>query len=66
MGETQKHPSHWMFQALIGKTVSAVDYMDDCHGGITLLFADGSFLCVTESMQVGQIDVAASIRMEEY
>jgi hypothetical protein len=67
MDETQEmHPSNDMFQPLIGKTVSAVEYLDDFYGGITLHFTDGSFLCVCEEMQAGRIQVAASIAMDEF
>lgn len=59
------HPSNWMFQTLIGKTVSAVEYVDDFDEGITLRFTDGSFLCVCEEMQAGRIQVAASINEAE-
>lgn len=55
------HPSNKMFQSLVGKTVSAVEYVDDFDEGITLRFTDGSFLCVCEEMQAGRIQVAASI-----
>lgn len=60
----EMHPSNDMFQPLIGKTVSAVEYVDDFYEGITLRFTDGSFLCVTEEMQAGQLQVAASIVMD--
>lgn len=60
------HPSNWMFQTLIGKTVSAVEYVDDFDEGITLRFTDGSFLCVCEEMQAGRIQVAASINEAEF
>lgn len=59
------HPSNWMFQSLVGKTVSAVEYVDDFDEGITLRFTDGSFLCVCEEMQAGRIQVAASINEAE-
>lgn len=66
MKETQEmHPSNKMFQTLIGKTVSAVEYVDDFDEGITLRFTDGSFLCVCEEMQAGRIQVAASINEAE-
>lgn len=60
------HPSNKMFQTLIGKTVSAVEYVDDFDEGITLRFTDGSFLCVCEEMQAGRIQVAASINEAEF
>lgn len=59
------HPSNKMFQTLIGKTVSAVEYVDDFDEGITLRFTDGSLLCVCEEMQAGRIQVAASIAEAE-
>lgn len=59
------HPSNKMFQSLVGKTVSAVEYVDDFDEGITLRFTDGSFLCVCEEMQAGRIQVAASINEAE-
>jgi hypothetical protein len=61
----EMHPSNQMFQSLIGKTVSAVEYVDDFDEGITLRFTDGSFLCVAEEMQAGRIQVAASINEAE-
>ena len=60
------HPSNWMFQSLVGKTVSAVEYVDDFDEGITLRFTDNSFLCVCEEMQAGRIQVAASINEAEF
>lgn len=62
----EMHPSNDMFQPLIGKTVSAVQYVDDFGEGITLQFTDGSFLCVTEEMQAGRLQVSASIVMDEF
>jgi len=58
----EMHESNPFFQALIGKTVSAVEYVDDYEGGITIRFTDGSMLCVSERMQAGQIEVSAAIR----
>lgn len=60
------HPSNKMFQSLVGKTVSAVEYVDDFDEGITLRFTDSSFLCVCEEMQAGRIQVAASINEAEF
>jgi len=64
--DEKMHPSNWMFQSLIGKTVEAVEYVDDFDEGITLRFTDGSFLCVCEEMQAGRIQVAASIVEAEF
>jgi len=64
--DEKMHPSNWMFQSLIGKTVEAVEYVDDFDEGITLRFTDGSFLCVCEEMQAGRIQVAASVVEAEF
>ena len=63
--KAKMHPSNSMFQTLVGKTVSAVEYVDDFDEGITLRFTDSSFLCVCEEMQAGRIQVAASINEAE-
>jgi len=61
MNPKEMHESNPLFQGLVGKTVAAVEYVDDYDEGITLHFTDGSMLCVTERMQAGQIEVCASI-----
>lgn len=61
----QLHESNPMFQGLVGKTVSAVEYIDDYNGGINLRFTDGSFLAVFERTQAGELEVCASIYEKE-
>ena len=58
------HESNPLFQGIIGKTVAAVEYVDDYSEGITLRFTDGSLLAVFERMQAGQIEVCAVIHGE--
>jgi hypothetical protein len=66
MNETREmHESNGIFQMLVGKTVSGVEYVDDYGEGITLRFADGSSITVTERMQAGQLEVSAIVLFEE-
>jgi len=60
------HESNNLFQAFIGKTVSAVEYVDDFEEGIRLTFTDGSVLSVNERQQAGQLDVCASLAAPTY
>ena len=46
MWETTMHESNPLFQPLVGKTVAAVEYVDDYCEGITLRFTDGSWVTV--------------------
>lgn len=50
-----------IFDVLVGKTVSGVEYVDDFEGGITLRFTDGSYLGVSMNLRESCLDVAASI-----
>jgi hypothetical protein len=65
MNPKEMHESNPLFQGLVGKTVAAVEYVDDYDEGITLRFTDGSVLCVTEGMQAGYINVCAVINEGE-
>jgi hypothetical protein len=65
MKPKEMHESNPLFQGLVGKTVAAIEYVDDYDEGITLHFTDGSVLCVTERMQAGQIEVSAVIHEGE-
>lgn len=62
----EMHKDNGLFQALIGKTVSRVEYVDDYSEGITLHFTDGSMLNVYERMQAGQIAIAADLNVEKF
>jgi hypothetical protein len=42
---------------LVGKTVTAVQYIDEFDEGITLTFSDGTTLCVVELQQAGMFGV---------
>lgn len=42
---------------LVGKTVTAVEYVDEWDGGVTLTFSDGTTFKVKEEMQAGEIGV---------
>lgn len=57
----EMHESNELFQALAGKTVERIDYVDDFGEGISVVFTDGSVLTVSERQQAGQLDVCASI-----
>jgi hypothetical protein len=57
----EMHESNEMFQALAGKTVERIDYVDDFGEGISVVFTDGSVLTVSERMQAGMLEVYASI-----
>ena len=57
----EMHESNELFQALAGKTVERIDYVDDFGEGISVVFTDGSVLTVCERQQAGQLDVCASI-----
>ena len=57
----EMHESNEMFQALAGKTVERIDYVDDFDEGISVVFTDGSVLTVSERMQAGMLEVYASI-----
>lgn len=50
-----------VFDVLVGKTVSEVEYVDDFEGGITLRFTDESYLGVSMNLRESCLDVAASI-----
>jgi len=57
----EMHESNELFQALAGKTVERIDYVDDFDEGISVVFTDGSVLTVSERQQAGQLEVCASI-----
>jgi hypothetical protein len=57
----EMHEGNELFQALAGKTVERIDYVDDFDEGISVVFTDGSVLTVSERQQAGQLEVCASI-----
>lgn len=68
MKAREMHESNEMFQMLVGKTVSLVEYVDDFDGGITLHFTDGSMLTVCEGGWGGEgmLQVAAAIAAPDF
>lgn len=61
--EKEMHEDNVVLQHLVGKTVSAVEFVDQYDDGITLWFTDGSSIRVHECMQAGQIGVEAVLKV---
>ena len=61
----EMHESNEMFQIFVGRTVARIDYVDDFDEGISVVFADGSVLNVSEAMQAGKLSVSGFINEQE-
>lgn len=45
-----------------GKTVAMVEYGDKWHEGIVFRFTDGSWVRISERMQVGELQIEGDVR----
>jgi hypothetical protein len=61
----EMHESNEVFQIFVGRTVARIDYVDDFDEGISVVFADGSVLNVSEAMQAGMLSVSGFINEQE-
>ena len=61
----EMHESNEVFQIFVGRTVARIDYVDDFGEGISVVFADGSVLNVSEAMQAGKLSVSGFINEQE-
>jgi hypothetical protein len=65
MKTLEMHESNEVFQIFVGRTVARIDYVDDFGEGISVVFADGSVLNVSEAMQAGMLSVSGFINEQE-